>query len=80
MFKTIIQLFVAIAFAILSAYFAAWLFPRLYATYMGVPLDTLSDDYRMGFYGIIIEAGVFFLMASGSFLFLLHRNKRKNID
>ena len=78
MFRLIFQFFVSAIMGIIAAEISAWVFVRIYAQNIGVPLQELSEDYGMAMIGIAVEVGVFLMTTIRLFAVFLHRaNKRK---
>ncbi len=78
MFRLIFQFFVSAIMGIIAAEISAWVFVRIYAQNIGVPLQELSEDYGMAMIGIAVEVGVFLMTTICLFAVFLHRaNKRK---
>jgi hypothetical protein len=77
-FRVIIKFFISILTGLVVADYAAYVFVRLYANSMGVPLCNLSEDYGMGMIGMFLQIGVFFLTVICMFVLFLCRTKRRN--
>lgn len=45
--------------SVINSWIAQLIFVRIYACQMGVPLNTLSEDYNMGFRAVITGCAIF---------------------
>lgn len=71
--KVALCLVAAIAVGVFLAELASWSYVHFYEYKAGVSLDKLSEVYAMGFYGILIQVGVFLASSIGLFIFLIKR-------
>ena len=77
MLRLIFQFVASVVIGLVTANFAAWVYVRVYAESIGMPLHELSEDYGMGMLGMALQVGVFLLATIGLFAFFLHRAHKK---
>lgn len=66
---------VTVTLSYVTADFASWVFAKLYAFRQGMALESLSEDYFMGFISSILFVGVFIFSAPAIFIFLMKKLK-----
>jgi uncharacterized membrane protein len=76
----VLKIFASVLLGLFVSDYSARVYVQLYASSIGVPVHSLSEDYGMGMVGMLLQIGIFFLTTIGMLLFWLYRAYRAKRD